>query len=320
MKIHVVTPAPPRSQKGNRITALRWARILRSLGHRVAIEEVYRGESCDVLVALHARRSYDSIVRFREEHPDRPLVVTLTGTDLYGDIRTDAAAQHSLELATRLVTLQPAGIAELPAHLRGKVRVIYQSAICPPGEHTPRRDVFEVCVMGHLRPVKDPFRAALAARLLPPTSRVQVVHLGAALEPNMEEQACAEMTANPRYRWLGELPRWKALRVLARSRLLVLTSIMEGGANVVTEALACGVPVISSRISGSIGILGADYPGYFPVKDTSALAELLERTETDAAFYRSLATWCAGLADLASAERERRSWESLLRELAAGKE
>ena len=316
MDVRLVTPAPPGSRKGNRVTATRWARFLRELGHRVRVVEGYRGGRCDLLVALHARRSYEAIARFRERHPEKPLLVALTGTDLYGDIRSDPLAQRSLEWATRLITLQPLGVEELPAHLRGKVRVIYQSCAPPPGRFAPRRDAFEVCVMGHLRAVKDPFRTAEAARLLPASSGVRVLHLGGPLEDGMAERAQAEMAANPRYRWLGDLPRWRALRVLARSRLLALTSIMEGGANVVTEALAVSVPVVSSRIPGSIGLLGPDYPGYFPVGDTAALAALLHRAETDAALYAELEDRCGRLRRLADPAQERRTWRALLGELA----
>jgi glycosyltransferase involved in cell wall biosynthesis len=163
--------------------------------------------------------------------------------------------------------------------------------------------------------VKDPFRTAAAARLLPSTSRIQVVHVGAALTEDMGELARAESASNPRYRWLGEVPRWKALRILARSRLLALTSEMEGGANVVSESLACSVPVISSRISGSIGLLGEDYPGYFPFGDTAALAELLTRVETDLAFYNALKTGCERRKWIVEPVHERDSWEKLLREL-----
>ncbi len=318
LRIRIVTPAPSGSRTGNRVTAIRWARILRALGHRVAVVQQYRsdrGGPCDVLVALHARKSYDSIARFHDAHPDRPLVVALTGTDLYGDIRSDALAQQSLAWATRLITLQPAGIEELPAPLREKVRVIYQSCVVPSPRPAPKPGVFEVCVMGHLRAVKDPFRTAQAARLLPPESRIRVLHLGGVIDPELEPQARHEMATNPRYRWLGERPRWQALRLLARSRLLVLTSVLEGGANVVTEAIACGVPVLSSRIPGSIGLLGEDYPGYFPVGDTAALAALLHRAETDAAFYSALERHCRALAWLADPAEERRRWAALLDEL-----
>src|SRR5439155_19877091 len=110
-----------------------------------------------------------------------------------------------------------------------------------------------------------------------------------------------------RYRWLGDLPRWKALRLLARSRLLVLTSRLEGGANAISEAIAAAVPVLASHISGSVGILGAGYPGYFPVGDTPALAVLLDRAETDADYYGSLQAWCRRLRPLVRPARERES-------------
>lgn len=317
MKICIVTPAPLGSRTGNRVTALRWARILRELGHRVVVEAEYQGQRCDLLVALHARRSFTSVKRFRHQHADWPLVLALTGTDLYHDIHTNGFAQQSLELASRLIVLQPMGIAELPEHLRDKVRVIYQSAEKPRGKVIPRKSVFEVCLLAHLRLVKDPFRAALAARLLPASSRIQIMHVGAALSKDMEERARAEAASNPRYRWLGEMSQGKAFRLLARSRLLVLSSQMEGGANVISEALAALVPVLSSRISGSIGILGPDYPGYFPVGDTRALASLLAHAETDVNFYHTLQEWCERLRPLVDPARERQSWKNLLRELFA---
>ena len=311
MRIHLITP----SQKGNRVSALRWARILRELGHHVVIGQEYQGQPCDLMVALHARRSHASVERFRHRHPDLPLILAMTGTDLYCDIRIDPSAQQSMEMASLLIVLQPMGLEELPQHLRSKARVIYQSAQKPPGKFSPKKNLFEVCVIGHMRPLKDPFRTARAARLLPSSSRIQVVHVGAATSEEMEEGACVEQASNPRYRWLGELPRWRALRILTSSRLLALTSQMEGGANVVCEALACSVPVLSSRIPGSIGILGEDYPGYFPVGGTRPLADLLERAESDKEFYATLKARCKDLKPLVSPTRERRSWESLLREL-----
>jgi putative glycosyltransferase (TIGR04348 family) len=317
MNITIVTPAPPGSRKGNRITARRWASLLRQLGHRVAIRQEYRGERCDVLVALHARRSFDAVQAFRSAHPERPVVLALTGTDLYEGIHTDPVARQALDLASRLVVLQPLGVAELPRHLRNRARVIYQSTEAPAAAARPRPGLFEVCVLGHLRPVKDPFRTALASRLLPPTSQVRVLHFGGALSPDMAEQARAEAAANPRYRWLGDQPRAKAQRALARSRLLVLTSRLEGGANVISEAIAAGVPVLASDIPGSVGLLGTEYGGYFPVGDTRALADLLHRAESDTSFYNTLKAWCRRLRPLVRPARERQSWRRLLRELQA---
>jgi len=242
------------------------------------------------------------------------LIVALTGTDLYGDIKTSKKARKSLEFASRLILLRPLGIKELPRRVRSKARVIYQSVEKPRKKIQPLKRLFEVCVMGHLRPVKDPFRAAMAARRLPETSRIRVIHLGADLSRAMSVRAKKEMQRNRRYRWLGEVPRAKALRILARSRLLVLTSRLEGGANVVSEALAADVPIVSSRIAGSIGILGLDYPGYFRVGDTRALASMLERAEGNRQFYRSLKDHCRSQARLVAPVRERRAWKGLFSE------
>jgi putative glycosyltransferase (TIGR04348 family) len=315
MRICLVTPAPSGSVKGNRVTAERWAGLLQELGHGIEIVIDYWYEPCDLLIALHALKSYPSIRRFRDERPSDPLVVGLTGTDLYHDIHTSPEAVESLALATRLVLLQPLGSTELPANVHGKERVIYQSVPAPEVREAPRNGVFEVCVMGHLRPVKDPFRTAMAARLLPTASQVQVLHLGGALSEEYAELARTEADRNPRYHWLGELPRDEALGVLSRCRLLSLTSELEGGANVISEAVVAGVPVISSHIAGSIGLLGEDYPGYFPIADTQALANLLWRAETDAGFYNTLRECCAQLRSLFDPAREKRSWEDLLKEL-----
>src|SRR5262249_40608724 len=122
---------------------------------------------------------------------------------------------------------------------------------------------------------------------------------------------------NPRYRWLGERPRGRALYFLSGCRLLALTSHLEGGANAVSEALAVGVPVGSSRIAGSGGLLGAGYPGYFPCRDARALAGPLRRAETDAAFYGDLRARCERLRGLADPRRERQTWQKLLGELSA---
>jgi putative glycosyltransferase (TIGR04348 family) len=317
VKVRVVTPAPPRSSSGNRVTALRWARVLRGLGHTVAVQQDYRGEACDLLVALHARKSAGAVARFRDRNPRGPLVVALTGTDLYGDARNGTDVNRSLDLASRVVVLQAEAMARLPERVRAKTRVIVQSAEPAPGPHPLRRRAFEVCQLAHLRPVKDPFRAAMAARLLPADSRVTLVHAGAAVEPDLAARAHNEAASNPRYQWVGDLPRWQALRLLARCRLMVLSSRMEGGANALSEALAAAVPVVCSKVDGSVGLLGDEYPGYFTVGDTQALAALLRRAETDRAFYSVLQGHCRAAAPLVDPARERRGWRDLLRECAS---
>jgi putative glycosyltransferase (TIGR04348 family) len=315
MRIFMACPAPPHSRKGNRVTAVRWAGILRALGHRLTIGQQFDGRPCDLLVALHARRSHEAVENFRRSYPHGPLVVALTGTDLYRDIRTSRQAQRSLEMADRLIVLQPRGRDELPPRLRPMVRVIYQSAVPTNRSHGKSERLFDVCILGHLRPEKDPFRTALALRLIPSDSRIRVLHAGQAMSPAMAQRAKTLAARDPRYHWLGEVPRWRARRLLAGSRLLVLSSFMEGGANVISEALVDGVPVLASHIAGSVGLLGAHYPGLFPVGDTTALARLLMRAETNTRFYFRLKNWSTRLAPLFNPVREQSAWQELLREL-----
>jgi len=314
MKISLITPAGAGSRSGNRTTADRWARFLRQMGHEVLLEEVWGGEISDLMIALHTRRSHRSIRRYAATHPAHPLVVVLTGTDLYRDIRFDEDAQDSLELATRVVVLQEAGLAELRPQHRVKASVIYQSAE-PIRPQPPPKTIFDVCVVGNLRAEKDPFRCALAARLLPSASRIRVTHAGKAHDEEFAGQARALVSSEPRYRWLGEVPRWRVRRLLSRTHLLVQSSVMEGGANAVAEALAAGVPVVASHIPGNLGMLGEDYPGYYPVGDERALALLLERAETDTVFYESLQAWCTARRHLTLPERERDALGDLLKEV-----
>ena len=315
VKIRLITPQPLDFNSGNKITTVRWARILRKLGHNVTIEQKYGGKPSDLLVALHARRSHASIQKFHRLYPHSPLIVALTGTDLYRDIHTDRDAQRSLEVADRLVVLQELALAELPKPFHSKTRVIYQSAEPYKTSAPPTAGAFKVCVIGHLREEKDPLRTALAVRQLPQTSKIEVLHVGRSLDNALGKQAQAEAAGNPRYRWVGELPYWMTRRVLARSHLLVITSRMEGSSNVLCEAIASNVPVVASKISGLMGTLGKSYPGYFPVGDTAELTRLLLKAESDGAFYRSLKRCCARVSVLIRPRREIASWKMLLREL-----
>lgn len=334
MRIGLVTPAPPDSLHGNRVTALRWATILRRLGNSVSIVQTYDGKPYDLLVALHARKSHRAVVNFRRQKPEGPVVVALTGTDVYRDIRTNQAARESLDLATRIVVLQPKAINELRPSWRSKTRVIFQSvngkalrgtsgrSATPElnNSHAKKRTSasFDVSVIGHLRAVKDPFRTAMAARLLPESSRIRVLQIGGAMTEAMANRARKEMSRNKRYQWLGQLSQVRAGQILKKSSLCVLSSRMEGGANVLSEALAASVPILASRIDGNIGILGPAYPGYFDVGNTSQLARLLTRAESFPGYLAELRTWNKRRAALAEPAREEQAWSDLIRELFLG--
>lgn len=268
------------------------------------------------MVAIHAWRSAEAIRRFKARHPERPLILQLSGTDIYQYITEDPAPTlRSMELADRLVALNSLAWRVVPKRLRKKLRVIFQSV---PKTTQPRRLSWrhvEVSVIGHLRDVKDPLRAAAAARLLPATSQIRVVHVGRAYNTAWAAKATAEMAVNPRYVWRDDVPRAAARKLLRRSHAMILSSLSEGGANVISEAIVAGVPVLASRMDGNVGLLGADYPGYFSVGDTEALARLLMRIETDRRFVARLRRAVASRAALFRPEREIVAWRRLLAEL-----
>jgi len=312
MNISLVTPAPRGSRAGNRASANRWAAILRRLGHRVKVSTNYDGEPADLMVGLHAWRSADAIARFAAAYPDRPLVVVLTGTDAYRFIHSHRETTlASLDAADHIVGLHPLVGNVLPERLRAKLRVIIQSAR-PLRHRKPARRSFRVCFAGHLREEKDPLRPAVAVRDLPADSRIRVDAYGGAHTEDWAAAAKQEMRVNPRYRWHGEISHAELRRVYSRSHLLVLPSVMEGGANVISEAVMAGLPVIASDIQGSVGLLGADYPGYYPVQDADALRERLLRAESDFGYYAELAAACAARRHLFTPEQEQAGWEKLL--------
>lgn len=315
--ITIVSPALQAANNGNWHTAWRWARFLKGRGPVAIGSDWCETEAGDprCLIALHARRSAPAIARFADAHPRRPRVLVLTGTDLYRDIRSDAAARRSLELATHLVVLQEAGLEELEPALRAKCRVIYQSApALAPGR--PNRRTFDVVMAGHLRAEKDPLTPMAALGRLPPDSAVRLLHIGNALEEEYGRAARA-LEAGPwpglrRYRWLGGRPHAETRQRIRHARAMVIASRMEGGANVIVEAVTAGVPVLASRIAGNIGMLGADYQGYFPVGDAGELAALLDRASRDGAFLEGLRRQCRARAPLFAPARERAAVNKLV--------
>jgi len=274
----LVTPALADANNGNWQTARRWARLL--AGHyavRLARhwpDGPTADNGTDLLLALHARRSADSVAAWAQAHPQRPLVLVLTGTDLYRDIATDAAAQRSLQRATRLIGLQDQGPLQLPEALRAKCRVVLQS--CTRRQTLPKTAArLRVVVVGHLRDEKAPQTVFEAARRLRPDEGIVIDHIGRELDPALGEQARATAAACPHYRWLGGLPHEAARRRIQRAHLLLHPSRLEGGAHVIMEAVQSGTPVLASRIPGNVGMLGADYSGYFPLDDVAALVQRL---------------------------------------------
>ena len=316
-RIIIVTPSPPGSRAGNRHTALRWAGILRGLGARVVIRNAWEEGNEDLMIALHARKSHRAMDAWHRQHNRRPLLLALTGTDIYRDIRIDPQARESLDLASRLIVLQAAAVDELTPEQRGRCKVIHQSVSCGARRvhQSELRRNFRFCVLGHLRQEKDPFRAVMALRRLPAQTRCEVVQAGSALSEKMAKKALHLMSVEKRYRWLGELPHWRALDLLRHSHAMIISSRLEGGAHVVSEAIALGLPVLASDIPGNRGLLGNDYPGYFPVGNHDVLAGMMRLMMETPGFLLALTRAVKARRPLVEPQREVDAWRSLLAEL-----
>jgi putative glycosyltransferase (TIGR04348 family) len=291
--ICLVTPALAKANNGNAHTAMRWTTFLQQKYH-VKVALSWDQYDCDVMIALHARRSASSIEQYRKTC--RPIALVLTGTDLYEDIKTDFSAQRSLEAAQFLVTLQDKGPLELPHELRTKTRTIYQSASVK-GRLKARRKTFDIVFVGHLREVKDPLTAIKAClHVQLPHLRLRVI--GQSLDERLGHSIKELIQNDQRIVMCGPLPHTRALSEIRKAKLLVCSSLMEGGANVIIEAVQSGTPVLASDILGNRGMLGDDYAGYFPVGDSMALATLIERCHSNPSFYAKLSQQCSQRSEL----------------------
>ncbi|MDQ6629107.1 MAG: TIGR04348 family glycosyltransferase [Pseudomonadota bacterium] len=316
-RVCIVTPALAAANNGNWQTASRWQRFLAPVA-QVEVRGAADADpdaSADILIALHAHRSAEAIARFRARRPSAGIGLVLTGTDLYGDLETDRSARHSLQCASAIVVLQECGLDRLDAAARAKARVIVQSArSLSVLRHQGDADFVAV---GHLRAEKDPETLMAAARLLGSDGgeRLTIDHFGASLDPRFAALAEETMRVCPWYRWRGAVPHGAARRAIGRARALVHCSRLEGGANVVIEAVRSGVPVLASRIDGNLGLLGRGYTGAFPVGDAAALAMLMRRFVDDADFAAQLRDQCAGRAPLFSPAAERAAVRHLVADL-----
>ena len=322
--VAIVSPALADANNGNWRTARRWQQFLESdCAVRILQQWPDAGAAADtVLLALHARRSAPAIQAWARAHPGRGLAVVLTGTDLYQDLAVDATAQRSLDLAQRLVVLQECGVQDLPAAHRSKARVIYQSTASRSPAAKPA-DRLDAVMVGHLRQVKAPQTLFAAVRLLQPAEGIRITHIGNAdAEPGLADAARATAHDCPHYTWAGALPHEQALDRIRAAHVLVHPSALEGGAHVILEAICQGTPVLASRVPGNVGMLGADYAGYFEAGDAAGLAALLRACRAGqsaqdpaAGLLARLGAQCALRAPLFAPERERTELLRLVHEL-----
>ena len=284
--------------------------------YRVKLATDWRADGADdaaLMIALHARRSAPAISAWKRAH-GRPLLLVLTGTDLYRDIDSNGAAQTSLELADALVVLNLLGPQRLALAMQAKCRVLLQSCsqrkpMAKTGRH------LRALMVGHLRDEKDPQTYFEAARQLAGRGDILLDHIGAALDPALGAQATALAAALPHYRWLGGRPHAEVRQRIQAAHVLVHASRIEGGAHVVIEALRSGTPVLASRIDGNLGLLGSGYSGCFEAGDAGALATLLQQARDDADMLTALQAQCDARSPLFAPEAEAEALRRLVAQL-----
>jgi putative glycosyltransferase (TIGR04348 family) len=318
----LITPYLADANNGNWRTAHRWQQLLQP-EYRVIIANEFVSDATqpppDICIALHARRSHDSVAALRRARTPTPIVVALTGTDLYSDLADSTAANASLDLADALIVLQEDAIGYVPSHHRRKTHVVFQSAptLTPAAKSA---NALNCVVVGHLRAEKLPETIFAAVALLAGSpsrqpSPIHITHIGAALDPSLGKLAESLTQTHSLYRWVNALPHGLTRAAIKRAHLLIHPSKLEGGANVIVEAVTAGTPVLASQMSGNIGMLGQRYEGYFPVGDANALVALLQRCQKDANFLARLNTSCKARAALFKPSEEKRRLIAIVRSI-----
>jgi glycosyltransferase involved in cell wall biosynthesis len=312
MNVCVASPYPLTDLKGNSVTTHRIVEILQEHGINARGCHGFDGQPADILISLHAVKGARAVADFRDAYPEGKVVILITGTDIYQFLPEGSReGDRALKAADAIVVVFDRAVQSLDVRWRKKAFVVPSSLspvhvvaqpVCPP---------FAISVVGHLRPVKQPFLTIEAVARHPGWKGVEVWQIGEALDDGSAARAREWEARDPRYRWFGGIPREESLSLCARSSLTVNSSILEGGANAVLEAMTMGVPVLASRIEGNLGLLGDDYPGYFEGSMDESLSAVIEGRS-------DLPTWIRHSKErlpMFSREHESACWLDLLTKL-----
>ncbi|MDA7868506.1 glycosyltransferase [Akkermansiaceae bacterium] len=313
MKVCVASPYPLSELKGNSVTTDRIVAILREGGVDARGSHGYDNEPADVLISLHAVKGAPAVFDFQQKLPIGKVIVLLTGTDIYEGLPEGSQIGHdALRAADRIVVPQEAVIRRLPEEVRKKTLVIRASLDPISIKAAPILSPFVISVVGHPRPVKRPFLTIETVARHPEWRDIEVWQIGQALDEESRKTAESWAQKEKRYRWFGGLPREESLARCAASSLTINSSVLEGGANAVLEAMTMGVPVLASRIEGNVGLLGEGYPGYFDEGGLGDALQIILEKGVDLGDWVRLASERLGLF---SRESESTSWLELLAKL-----
>jgi glycosyltransferase involved in cell wall biosynthesis len=181
-----------------------------------------------------------------------------------------------------------------------KVVVLYpgvdHSTFKPDADGDLRRRVRErygltgpyILALGTLEPRKNLIRAIEAFAHLEGDDRPPLVVAGAKGWKNDEVFAKSrELGIEERIRFLGYVDEDERAPLLAEARLLVLPSLLEGFGIPVVEAMACGTPVLTSKVGG-LPEAGGDAALYVDPTDVVAIRDGMAKALHDEALRRRM--------------------------------
>jgi len=126
-----------------------------------------------------------------------------------------------------------------------------------PTERTPGQP-FTLVTVGHLVPVKG---QELIIGALPMLPGVRLVVAGDGPRRGMLEALASELGVAERVSFLGAVPQSQLRAHYGAADAMVLASSREGWANVLLESMACGTPVVASRVWGTPEVVAAPEAG-----------------------------------------------------------
>ena len=313
MKINVCTGYPLHSPRGNTTTAYRIVERLQQAGHQATAMHTDTPPAADAQISLHVLKTAAASAYFAKNNSGR-LFICLTGTDMNGGFEQNPKlSEQTIGLAEKLIVAHPACLPQIPNRWQSKTVVIYPSVTLPELDaiETPALPLF-TCI-GHLRPIKAPHLMHSAIQKIPQADLI-AASLGNAYDVTDGQQALLNARQDGRYRWHAGFDRKTALEWMNASLATINSSLSEGGANTVMEAIQLRVPVLATDIPGNRGFLGDDYEGYFETGRSDQLAELMSRCLEQTDFVERLKSQLDQRRPLFSIERESEQLSKLIGE------
>lgn len=246
-----------------------------------------------------------SLKRLLEEEAQRLPEWAPTMEGLLDSAKKHARKDEEIALADQILVASSFTRNSLTEHFGDSIKVTVVPYGCPtptiprPSERLHGAPL-RLFYAGHLAQRKG------IADLIEATRRLQFDwHLTLAGPlPATVPPALREALADPRVDWLGVVPHATLLERMSEAHVFVFPSIVEGFGMVITEAMASGLPVVTTPNTAGPDIIESGREGIIvPIRDPDAIATALTRLAEDEELRR-------GMAERSLETAHRLSWET----------